>query len=232
MLRASIILSGLVVTLGGGTALRSTTPETVCLQSAARAAKRTGVPFATLATIALAESGRRVGKHFNPWPWTLNIAGRGAWFATRAEARRAAEAELAEGRDAFDVGCFQINAHWHGAQFPSVDAMLDPQTNALYAAQFLLSLYRQTGDWSLAAGAYHSQDPDEAAIYRARLSGIRAPAPPAAAKGPAPGPLIARDTTQPLLMPPMTQMAQDPMLGSLFPLPDKADLPPLIGGNG
>lgn len=232
MLRSLLILLGSVFFLCAGTALRSTAPDSICLQSAARAAKRTGVPFATLATIALAESGRRIGKHFNPWPWTLNIAGRGAWFETRTEARKAAEAELAGGRDAFDVGCFQINAHWHGAQFAAVDAMLDPEANALYAAQFLLSLYQQTGDWSLAAGAYHSQDPTLAAIYRARLSGIQAPSPPAAAKRPAPGPLIAEDATPPLLILPTAQDGQDPVLGSLFSLPDKATVPPLIGGNG
>ena len=42
--------------------------------------------------------------------------------------------------------------------FPSVESMFDPATGADYAAQFLRSLYR-LGNWSTAAGAYHSQTP-------------------------------------------------------------------------
>ena len=56
--------------------------------------------------------------------------------------------------------------------FPSVEAMFDPDAGAKYAAQFLRSLYR--GNWSAAAGAYHSQTPSRAGIYRARFDRILA----------------------------------------------------------
>ena len=52
--------------------------------------------------------------------------------------------------------------------------MFDPDTGADYAAQFLRSLYAERGDWSAAAGAYHSQTPTRASVYRARFDRILA----------------------------------------------------------
>ena len=78
---------------------------------------------------------------------------------------------MAAGRRSFDVGCFQINYHWHGHNFPSLEAMFDPDTGADYAARFLQSLYAERGNWSAAAGAYHSQTP----VARQRLPGALRP---------------------------------------------------------
>ena len=58
--------------------------------------------------------------------------------------------------------------------FPSLEAMFDPDTGADYAAQFLQSLYGERGNWSAAAGAYHSQTPSRASVYRARFDRILA----------------------------------------------------------
>ena len=52
--------------------------------------------------------------------------------------------------------------------------MFDPDAGAAYASQFLKSLYAERGDWSLAAGAYHSQTPERAGVYRARFDRILA----------------------------------------------------------
>ena len=52
--------------------------------------------------------------------------------------------------------------------------MFDPDAGAAYAAQFLKSLYAERGDWSAAAGAYHSQTPERAGVYRARFDRILA----------------------------------------------------------
>ena len=46
--------------------------------------------------------------------------------------------------------------------FPSLESMFDPQVGAGYAARFLKSLYAERGNWSAAAGAYHSQTPARA----------------------------------------------------------------------
>ncbi|MCA3450242.1 MAG: transglycosylase SLT domain-containing protein [Rhodobacter sp.] len=134
------------------------------------AAEETGVPQTVLQAIALAESGRNRGGHQRPWPWTVNFGGDGTWYDSSGEARRAVAAYQAEGGTNFDIGCFQINHRWHAGAFPDVAAMFDPTANALYAAQFLLGLFAETGSWPDAAAAYHSRTPEHADRYRARFN--------------------------------------------------------------
>lgn len=148
------------------------TGAAMCERAIAGGAARSQVPEGVLQAISLTETGRQVGGRLRPWPWAINREGQGYWFANREEALAFARASLAEGRRSFDVGCFQINYLWHGANFASLEAMFDPNTGADYAARFLTDLYRERGDWSLAAGAYHSQTPDKAQIYRARFDRI------------------------------------------------------------
>ncbi|MFT3973453.1 MAG: lytic transglycosylase domain-containing protein [Amaricoccus sp.] len=145
-----------------------------CERAIAGGAQRGHVPEGVLRAISLTETGRQVGGALRPWPWAINREGQGYWFATRDEALAFARASLADGRRSFDVGCFQINYLWHGANFSSLEAMFDPDTGADYAARFLTDLYAERGDWSLAAGAYHSQTPDKAEVYRARFDRILA----------------------------------------------------------
>ena len=138
----------------------------LCLHAAADAARGLGVPFEVLHALALTETGRRIAGAHRPWPWAINIAGQGAWFATRAEALEAAQNALAEGVGNVDLGCFQINHRWHADRFASLDAMLDPVANAHYAARYLQSFHHPGDDWSVAAGAYHSRSPAHAERYR------------------------------------------------------------------
>lgn len=146
----------------------------ICERAIVDGARRGRVPEGVLQAISLTETGRAVGGRLRPWPWAINREGRGYWFASREEALDFARASLAEGRRSFDVGCFQINYLWHGANFASLEAMFDPDAGAAYAARFLSDLYRARGDWSLAAGAYHSQTPDRALVYQARFDRILA----------------------------------------------------------
>lgn len=147
-------------------------PADICEGAIARGAARAGVPQEVLHAISLTETGRNDGGRFRPYPWAINREGKGYWFGSREEALAFAKQSLMDGRPSFDVGCFQINYHWHGKNFPSLEAMFDPDKGASYAAQFLRSLYAERGDWSLAAGAYHSQTPERAGIYRARFDRI------------------------------------------------------------
>lgn len=151
----------------GGTVAAS--PADICLRAAAEAADRTGVPYEVLLAITLAETGRGGAGRMLPWPWTVNMEGVGHWFDTRAEAKLFAQSRHAEGARSFDIGCFQINYRWHSDNFASLRDMFDPETNALYAASFLRRLHAETGDWSAAAGAYHSRTPRHAERYRRRF---------------------------------------------------------------
>jgi hypothetical protein len=144
-------------------------PADLCLDAARTAAEDTGVPLRILVALSLTETGRggAADEGMEPWPWTLNRAGAGQWFETKDEALHALDDILAEGATNVDLGCFQLNWRWHAAAFPSAAAMLDPETNARYAARFVAHLYDKTGDWRAAAAAYHSATPERAEIYSA-----------------------------------------------------------------
>jgi len=200
-----------------GTVLSASGPGQVCLDVARQAAQDTGVPLAVLVAITQTETGRGQGNDVVPWPWAANGGGQSHWFDSAAEAAAWARGRIAAGTPSFDLGCFQLNYRWHGEAFASVEAMLDPLANATYAAQFLARLHAETGDWSRAAGAYHSRTEEHAARYRARFDQFMAAArtgqvPPQLAALAAPAP--PRQNAFPLLR----TGAGAGALGSLVPL--------------
>jgi Transglycosylase SLT domain len=150
-------------------------PSQICDKVANIAAEKTGVPLSVLKAISLTETGRKRGGRFRPWPWTINMEGKGHWFDSREEARAFVDKEFARGARSFDIGCFQINYKWHGQEFASIDEMFDPMANALYAARLLGQLHAETGNWGKAAGAYHSRTQKFAERYQARFERIRTP---------------------------------------------------------
>lgn len=199
-------------------------PAGLCEAAAAAAARETGVPLAVLRAISLTETGRRQNGAFRPWPWTVNMEGAGKWFDSAGEAQDYARTHHARGARSFDVGCFQLNFRWHGRGFASLDEMFDPLANARYAARFLADLHAETGDWSSAAGAYHSRTPHYAQRYRARFDRILAQldgAPPVIAALPpsfAPAPPMAEAAPRVNSFPLLQASAAAGGLGSLVPL--------------
>lgn len=243
ILAASII--GIMVALLPQAALSRQAAQTTLCDAAARdAARQTGVPAAILMALTRMETGRQEAGtgELSPWPWAVNVAGRGHWFRDRDTALGFLRQTRAQSGDSFDVGCFQINHRWHGHAFDTLDQMLNPAQNALYAAQFLKQLHAETGDWSKAAGAYHSRTPRFARIYRARFDRIRRgivavpPSMPSNSKGPKPRADIAapprsqhrdgrapgdRMTGYPLLLRGTGALLR----GSLVPVSDRAARP-------
>jgi hypothetical protein len=193
----------------------------ICQNAANDAAAKTGIPVTILYAISLAETGRKNNGTFAPWPWTVNMEGKGVWFDTRQAAFEYATKNFDRGARSFDVGCFQLNYKWHGKAFPSLEAMFDPNANALYAAKFLLSLYAEKGDWDSAVGAYHSRTPKYANRYRKRFARIHAQLsgnddlPETANVTPETGPRVAKLNGYPLLQATGAAKASN---GSLFSL--------------
>lgn len=155
-------------------ALAARDPAMLCEQAAQVAARSEGVPLDVMRALTLTETGHSRDGALRPWPWAINHAGKGQWFQTEAEAIAYAMSTLSQGARNFDVGCFQLNHRWHADGFVSLQAMFDPVENALYAARFLRDKYDQTGDWTAAAGAYHSLTPEFATRYSTRFAQLRA----------------------------------------------------------
>lgn len=172
---ASLLAASLLLLPPAARAEAARDPSVLCDDVAVLAARETGVPLSVLKAISLNESGRKRGGSFRPWPWTVNMEGKGLWFDDYAEAKAYVDKEFARGARSFDVGCFQINYKWHGEAFASIEQMFDPLTNALYAARFLSDLHAELGNWGRAAGAYHSRTKEHADRYQARFERLRAP---------------------------------------------------------
>ena len=154
--------------------LASQSPPDLCRAAARDASDETGVPYDVLMAIALTETGQPRDGVLEPWAWAVHQGGKGHWFATKAEAVALAETALQAGATNIDLGCFQLNIRWHAGAFGSAGDMLEPAQNARYAARFLADLYQESGDWALAAGAYHSRDSDNAETYRQKFTTILA----------------------------------------------------------
>lgn len=160
------------------TAGSSTPPEgydphdaALCGQATDRVEHAGYSPGRLLTAISHVESGRwdSVAGLKVAWPWTINANGVGHFFASKnaaiAEVIRLQRAGVA----LIDVGCMQINLHYHRNAFANLEAAFDPNTNVAYAVSFLRDLAVETGSWMRAAARYHSAEPDRASIYHAKV---------------------------------------------------------------
>jgi hypothetical protein len=144
----------------------------VCGQLIGAAEKALGMPDYLMHAVGVVESGRydRGRKRAEPWPWTINVAGKGRVFATKAEAVAAVEAARRAGTTSIDVGCMQVNLAFHGDAFASLDEAFDPVMNVAYAAHFLTTLHADRGSWNAAVAAYHSSTPERGRPYRQKVA--------------------------------------------------------------
>lgn len=190
----------------------------LCDRAAATAADESGVPIDILLAISRVETGRSQDGVLHPWPWTINADGAGAFYDTKEEAVAAATAHLGDGTGTFDVGCFQINHGYHGAEFSGLDDMFDPLANARYAARFLTQLHQETGTWADAVASYHSRTPGLAEAYLDQVRKVIE------------GPEVAELAAAPLPRVnnfPLLQSGSPGVFGSL--VPQAGPISPLIG---
>ncbi|MFO00053.1 lytic transglycosylase domain-containing protein [Salmonella enterica] len=120
-------------------------------------ASESGVPAEALYSVSLAETSRKLPHGERPWPWTLNVAGKGYRYNTRQEAYDALLSFMRRyPLKRIDVGIAQVNLGWNGAYFSSYYEALEPYTNLRVAARILKSCYDSNpGSWIQAAGCYH-----------------------------------------------------------------------------
>ena len=128
------------------------THEAVCEKAMARAAREHGVPLGMLYAVGLTETGR--GNSLQPY--ALNIEGRAIYPAGKPDALRQIQSARRNGAKLIDVGCMQINHHFHSENFASVSDMLDPAKNVDYGARFIRQLRFREGSWTKAVARYHA----------------------------------------------------------------------------
>ncbi len=200
------------------TAVAAADWSVACERAAVEAAAESGVPVSVMKAIALVETGRTRGGQERPWPWTVNMEGKGIWFDSREAALAYLYEHYKRGARSFDVGCFQVNYKWHHEHFASISEMLDPSANARYAAAFLQSLRTESRDWTEAAGAYHSQTPGKAEHYKEKFAAFR-------------GQFEHEDGRPLVVMPPLRAVAvQEPRMD--YPLAPRVNTYPLLQGGG
>lgn len=179
------------------------------------AAEDNGIPPEVLYAVAMTESQMSLGHAVRPWPWTLNVAGKGYRYDTRSDACTALRSFLQQTR-VVDVGIAQLNVRWQpqlftaGKRFADPCAGLNPYANLDEAAKLIRQHYDASGDWLIAAGRYHRPAGGKPAErYRASVSrqlarlgdspslGSRSPALLAARQVPATRPTPASATVNP-----------------------------------
>ena len=148
-----------------------TASNMVCRHHAAQAEKSHRIPRDLLRAIAITESGRwdNKARRHDPWPWTVTSGKRHWYLESKKAAIAQVEKLLRRGVRNIDVGCMQINLHFHPDAFASLDIAFDPARNADYAARYLKGLRDVTKSWRLAVARYHSATPEFGSRYRAKV---------------------------------------------------------------
>lgn len=175
-LTSALVLFSNAIYANGDTEILPTkeliTDGALCSVAAKEAGIEYGVNFDLLQTISAVESGRwdNLQNRYVAWPWTVNVKGKGYYYASKEDAIRAVQKFQSQGIESIDVGCMQINLKYHGEAFSSLDDAIDPLKNVKYSAKFLRSLYSRHGQsWKKAAKRYHSANPEKGEAYTKRL---------------------------------------------------------------
>ena len=142
---------------------------TSCVQEIILAQEKYNIPMNLLLAIGLQESGRKYKGIMTAWPYTVNSAGTGKYFNTKSEAIYWLRERQNLGYRSSDVGCMQINLKWHGNAFVNLDEAFNPKTNVEYAAQHLIKLHAEFGNWNKAVASYHSRTPEHQKNYLQNL---------------------------------------------------------------
>jgi hypothetical protein len=146
----------------------------LCSRAISAEEKRSGIPHKLLYAVSIKETGRWVKQSQAniAWPWTVNAGGDGNHFKSKADAIRHVKKLKKRGKTNIDVGCMQINLHYHPNAFRSLEAGFDPKRNIAYAAKFLTALKNSHGSWEKAVRHYHSSHKAKSLPYQKKVFSI------------------------------------------------------------
>jgi len=123
-----------------------------CEREIQAAAAKYGIPEGILYSVGLTETGRKGSLS----PYAMNVEGKAYFPPSQQEAMTTFYAARQQGRKLIDIGCMQINHHFHGENFSSPEEMFNPQRNVEYAAKFLRNLHDRHETWTMAVARYHA----------------------------------------------------------------------------
>lgn len=147
-----MLLLGAMLALATSTSKALAAASGACEKEIQSAAAKYQIPEGILYSVGLTETGRKGSLY----PWALNIEGKAYFPESPSAALQAFETARREGRRLIDMGCMQINHHFHGENFASAQEMLDPRRNVEYAAKFLRNLHDRHETWTMAVARYHA----------------------------------------------------------------------------
>lgn len=124
----------------------------ICEAEIQAAARKFNVPEGILYSVGLTETGRKGTLS----PYAMNIEGRAVFSGSVASAMAEFDAAKRQGRKLIDMGCMQINHHFHSEHFANAREMFEPRKNVEYAARFLRSLHDRHETWTMAVARYHA----------------------------------------------------------------------------
>ena len=132
------------------------------------------IPANLLKAVSVTESGvyHKESERLVPWPWTVNSQGRSYYFKNKQAAITAVRKMMRRGISSIDVGCMQINLHYHPEAFTSLDEAFEPKYNIAYAATFLQSNYARLHNWLNAVASYHSETPQYGRPYAKKVLAV------------------------------------------------------------
>jgi soluble lytic murein transglycosylase-like protein len=148
--------------ISSGSVLAASAAANRCEPEILRAADHYKIPVGILYAVGLTETGNKGSLQ----PNALNIEGKAVFPASRSAAIAAFEEARRGGAKLIDLGCMQINHHYHSGHFRSLGDMLDPTQNVDYAARFLLTLKHRHDTWSMAVARYHAGPDNDPAQKR------------------------------------------------------------------
>ena len=89
----------------------------LCVMEILKVEKYLNLPKNILLAISLTETGRLIDNMYLPWPWSLNVKGKGFYLDSEEQAKQYALSNIKNFTKNVDIGCMQINYYYHGSKF-------------------------------------------------------------------------------------------------------------------
>ena len=121
----------------------------ICEKFLASVSKSEGVPLGVLYAVGMTETGTRGILQ----PYALNIEGKSVITESSGGAMKEFRVARRRGKILVDLGCMQVNHHYHGMNFASPDEMLDPEKKYHLRGEAAEITLRQEGRLGSCCGA-------------------------------------------------------------------------------